>query len=273
LGQSGVERVLLAEHGSNQPPSPAWLLDAAEAAARHQQPEVILLSHLGAGRELGPSLAHRLGTGIVTDCTALRVEDGALVITKPVYGGSALAEYTIATTPRMASLRPRAFEAATSSTARQPQVETLNVPDAKDAEQVLEDIREQVAAGPRLKDAKIVVSGGRGLGAPDNWKAVDELAAVLGAAVGASRAVTDAGWVPASHQVGLTGATVAPDLYIAIGISGAVQHVAGITGARSVVAINRDPEANIFKYARFGVVGDWKEILPAFTQRLSETRS
>jgi len=121
--------------------------------------------------------------------------------------------------------------------------------------------------------AKIVVSGGRGLGAPDNRKAVDDLAAVLGAAVRASRAVTDAGWVPASHQVGLTGATVAPDLYIAIGISGAVQHVAGITGARTVVAINRDAEANIFKYARFGVVGDWKEILPAFTQRLSETPS
>jgi electron transfer flavoprotein alpha subunit len=138
---------------------------------------------------------------------------------------------------------------------------------------VLEEVREEAASGPKLKDAKIVVSGGRGLGAPENWKYVEELAQVLGAAVGASRAVTDAGWVSTSHQVGLTGATVAPDLYIAIGISGAVQHVAGISGARNVVAINRDADANIFKYARFGVLGDWKAVLPAFIQRLKELRS
>jgi len=134
-------------------------------------------------------------------------------------------------------------------------------------------VREQVTSGPRLKDAKVIVSGGRGLGGPDNWHYVEELAQVLNGAVGATRAVTDAGWVAPSLQVGLTGSTVAPDLYITVGISGAVQHIAGISGARNVVAINRDGDANIFKYARFGVVGDWKQIVPAFTERLKELRS
>jgi len=272
LGQLGAEKVLVAESQSPTPPSPQWVLSAAEQAARQLQPEAILLTHAGGGRDLGPSLAYRLGTGIVTDSTALRVESGELVITKPVFGGSAIAEFSIASTPRVVTLRPRAFETDQAPTAREAQIETLDVPTPDSAIEVLEEIREQATTGPRLKDAKVIVSGGRGLGGPDNWKYVEELAQVLGGAVGATRAVTDAGWVPPSLQVGLTGATVAPDLYITIGISGAVQHIAGISGARNVVAINRDADANIFKYARFGVVGDWKQIVPAFTQRLKELR-
>jgi electron transfer flavoprotein alpha subunit len=189
-----------------------------------------------------------------------------------VFGGSAIAEFSIASTPRVVTLRPRAFETDQAPTAREAQIEALDVPTPDGAIEVLEEIREQATTGPRLKDAKVIVSGGRGLGGPENWKYVEELAQVLGGAVGATRAVTDAGWVAPSLQVGLTGATVAPDLYITIGISGAVQHIAGISGARNVVAINRDADANIFKYARFGVVGDWKQIVPAFTQRLKELR-
>ena len=273
LGQLGVERVLVAEHASALPPSPLWLLGAAEAAAKQTGPDVVLLTHAGASRELGPSLAYRLGTGVVTDCTAVRSEGAQLIFTKPVFGGSAVAEYSVQTSPKVATLRPRAFEAASSPQARQAQIESLAVSDPGDAVEVLEEVREQAASGPRLKDAKVVVSGGRGLGSPENWHYVEELAQVLGAAVGATRAVTDAGWVPPSLQVGLTGATIAPDLYITIGISGAVQHIAGISGARNVVAVNRDPDANIFKYARYGVVGDWKQIVPAFIQRLRELRS
>ncbi len=272
LGQLGVERVLVADHQGPTPPSPEWLLTAAEQAARQVQPDVILLTHAGAGRDLGPSLAYRLGSGIVTDCTALRVEGGELVITKPVYGGSAMAEFSITSTPKVATLRPRAFEADESPSPRQAQVEALPLAEDPPRVEVLEEIHEQASSGPRLKDAKVIVSGGRGLGGPENWKFVEELAQVLGAAVGATRAVTDAGWVPPSLQVGLTGSTVAPDLYITVGISGAVQHIAGISGARNVVAINRDGDANIFKYARYGVVGDWKQVLPAFTQRLKELR-
>jgi electron transfer flavoprotein alpha subunit len=272
LGQLGVAHVLLAESQSPLPPSPEWLLGAAEAAASKVQPEVILLTHSAIGRELAAGLAYRLDTGIVTDCTALRVDGGDLVITKPVFGGSAIAEFSITSSPKVATLRPRAFEADASPTAVEAQVEALDAPASDDRVEVLEEIREQVAAGPRLKDAKIIVSGGRGLGGPENWKYVEELAQVLGAAVGATRAVTDAGWVPPTLQVGLTGSTVAPDLYITVGISGAVQHIAGISGARNVVAINRDGDANIFKYARYGIVGDWKQVLPALTQRLKELR-
>jgi electron transfer flavoprotein alpha subunit len=272
LGQLGAEKVLVADSQSPTPPSPGWVLSAAEQAARQVQPEVILLTHAGGGRDLGPLLAYRLDTGIVTDSTALRVEGGELVITKPVFGGSAIAEFSISSSPKVVTLRPRAFETDAAPTARQAQVEALEVPAPDGAIEVLEEIREQATTGPRLKDAKVIVSGGRGLGGPENWKYVEELAQVLGAAVGATRAVTDAGWVPPSLQVGLTGATVAPDLYITIGISGAVQHIAGISGARNVVAINRDADANIFKYARYGVVGDWKQIVPAFTQRLKELR-
>jgi electron transfer flavoprotein alpha subunit len=272
LGELGVGRVLVADSESPLPPSPDWLLNAAEQAARQVQPDVVLLTHSAIGRELGSGLAYRLDTGIVTDCTALRVDGGDLVITKPVFGGSAIAEFSISSTPKVATLRPRAFEANESPSAVQAQVEALDAPAPDGKVEVLEEMREQAASGPRLKDAKIIVSGGRGLGGPENWKYVEELAQVLGAAVGATRAVTDAGWVPPTMQVGLTGSTVAPDLYITVGISGAVQHIAGISGARNVVAINRDGDANIFKYARYGIVGDWKQVLPAFTQRLKELR-
>jgi electron transfer flavoprotein alpha subunit len=208
----------------------------------------------------------------VTDATALRVDGGELIITKPVFGGTAIAEFSISGTPKVITLRPRAFESTEPPTPRTAQVEALTVPAADSRVEVLEEIREQATSGPRLKDAKVIVSGGRGLGGPENWHVVEELAQILGGAVGATRAVTDAGWVSPSLQVGLTGSTVAPDLYITIGISGAVQHIAGISGARNVVAINRDGDANIFKYARYGVVGDWKQIVPAFTQRLKELR-
>jgi electron transfer flavoprotein alpha subunit len=272
LGSLGVEKVLLADSQSPTPPSLEWLVAAADAAARQTQPAAILLSHGGGGRDLAPAVAYRLDAGLINDVTALRAEGGQLIATKPVFGGSAIAEFTVATTPAVVTLRPRAFEAPESPTARDAQVEALSIPDSDGAIEVLEEIREQATSGPRLKDAKVIVSGGRGLGGPENWQYVDELAQVLGAAVGATRAVTDAGWVSPSLQVGLTGVTVAPDLYITIGISGAVQHIAGISGARNVVAINRDGDANIFKYARYGVVGDWKQIVPAFTQRLKELR-
>ncbi len=275
-GEHGADRVLVAQDTSSPPTSPDWLLAAAREAVRTVEPTVILLPHDADGRDLGPRLASRLDTGIITDATALRVDADHLLITKPVFGGSAIGEFAITTSPRMATLRPRAFEERIEAAAagrRSAEEVVLSVPPVESRVQVLEEIEGEVTTGPRLKDAKVVVSGGRGLGGPENWHYVDELAQVLGAAVGATRAVTDAGWVAPSLQVGLTGVSVAPDLYITIGISGAVQHIAGISGARNVVAINRDRDANIFKYARFGVVGDWKQIVPAFTERLRQLRS
>ncbi|MCA1648087.1 MAG: electron transfer flavoprotein subunit alpha/FixB family protein [Chloroflexi bacterium] len=201
LGQLGAEKVQVADSQGPTPPSPLWLLAAAEQAAKQVGPDVILLTHAGGARDLGPSLAYRLGSGIVTDATALRVDSGELVITKPVFGGSAIAEFSIASTPQVVTLRPRAFESAEPPTAREANVEALAVSDAEGSVEVLEEIREQATTGPRLKDAKVIVSGGRGLGGPENWHVVDELAQLLGGAVGATRAVTDAGWVAPSLQV------------------------------------------------------------------------
>ena len=244
----------------------------AEQAVRQAQPAIVLLGQTLNGRDLAARLAFRLETGLSTDCTALRLDGDQLVMTKPVFGGNALAEYVGQDAqPQMATIRPRTFEPATPTTDRQAEIVHLDS-SAESTVQVLDTIREVAASGPRLKDAKIVVSGGRGLGGPDNWHVIEELAAPLGAAVGATRAVTDAGWVPPSFQVGLTGITVTPDLYITVAVSGAVQHIAGCSGARNLVAINRDPEANIFKHARYGVVGDWKLVLPAFTAKVKELR-
>jgi electron transfer flavoprotein alpha subunit len=280
LAARGADRVYVAD----APPLADYLAEAfvpvVAAAVEQADPRAVLLAHSASGRELGPRLAFRLGWAVVTDVVGLRVAPGGgLVLTKPVYGGSAVAEYEAEDpeAPQVATLRPRAFEPAPGREAgqdgRPPDVVALAVPDdpAGQWARVVETRREE-ATGPRLKTAGTVVSGGRGLGGPENWHYVEELAAALGAAVGATRAVTDAGWVPSTHQVGLTGTTVTPDLYIAVGISGAVQHIAGCSGARTIVAVNRDPEANIFKHARYGVVGDVHQVLPAFTERVKALR-
>jgi electron transfer flavoprotein alpha subunit len=194
------------------------------------------------------------------------------VMTKPVYGGAAVAELAVETTPRMATVRPRAFEPAQPGAAAG-EIRAVPLPaGVQPVVRLVDTVREAQAAGPRLKDAKVVVSGGRGLGGAENWRYVEELAQALGGATGATRAVTDAGWVPPSLQVGLTGTTITPDLYVTVAVSGAVQHIAGCSGARNIVAINKDPDANIFKHARFGVVGDYKQVVPALAQRIRELR-
>lgn len=235
-------------------------------------PAVVLFGHTGTFRESAIRLAYRLGTAITTDATGLRVDGGEVVITKPVYGGAAIAEYTSDGGPTIVTVRPRAFEPVEATGAAAP-ITAVELPsDLTSRTTVTETVREAATSGPRLKDAKTVVSGGRGLGGPENWHVIEELAAAMGGAVGATRAVTDAGWAPPSHQVGLTGTTIAPDIYVTVAVSGAVQHIAGCSGSRNIIAINKDPDANIFRHARFGVVGDYKQVLPAFTRRVKELR-
>ncbi|MCC6173699.1 MAG: electron transfer flavoprotein subunit alpha/FixB family protein [Chloroflexi bacterium] len=235
--------------------------------------DVVLLGQTPTYREVAVRLAFRLDTGITTDCTGLRVESGRVVMRKPVFGGAAIAEYTVdEARPQMATIRPRAFEPATAAPERTAPVESIQVQVPAPRTRIVETVHETATAGPKLKDAKVVVSGGRGIGGAENWHYVDELAAAVGGAVGATRAVTDAGWVPPSHQVGLTGTTITPDLYITVGVSGAVQHIAGCSGSRNIVAINKDPDANIFKHARYGIVGDYKQVVPALTRRIKELR-
>jgi electron transfer flavoprotein alpha subunit len=240
----------------------AWVPVLADLV-RETGTTIVLLSHTQTGREYGTRLAFRLGTGIVTDCADFQVNDaGRLRAIKPVFGGNAMAEYLVAGEGvQVASVRPKLLDPA-------PPLEDPGAVRTRAGAGV-----RAAAAGPDLENAQRVVAGGRGVGGPENWPLLEELADAIGAAVGASRAAVDAGWVPGPLQIGLTGAKISPQLYVAVGISGAVQHMAGCAGARTIVAINRDPEANIFRHAHVGIVGNAKEILPALTRKARELTS
>ena len=248
-------------------------LTAMQALCGEITPRIVLIGRTIEGRELAPRLAFRLGVGLAQDCLEISVDTGSkkLLANRPVYGGNAVAVVSCEYTPQMAAIRPKAYEPLEADTSRQGQVISFPVEleESQARSRVVDVVREE-AAGIKLEDARIVISGGRGLGGPDPFQDLEELAKLLGAAVGASRAAVDAGWVPPSYQVGLTGKTITPDLYITVAISGASQHLAGCSGAKTIVAINRDAEANIFKEARYGVVGDWQLVVPALTEAVRE---
>ncbi len=236
--------------------------------AREYKPEIFLLGASSRGRDLAGSVATSLFTGLTADCTGLEIEPDTKLLrqTRPAYGGNIMA--TILTPnhrPQMATVRHRVFDIPKADPARQGQI--VPVPARLSEEQIVTKVLDFLteAEDVNIADAKIIVSGGRGVGGPEGFAPLHELAQVLNAAVGASRAAVDAGWIPYAHQVGQTGRTVRPDLYIACGISGAIQHRAGMSTARVIVAINKDPEAPIFDIATYGIVGDLFQVLPALT--------
>ena len=248
-------------------------LAALEALCKDTNPRVVLVARTNEGRELAPRLAFRLGVGLAQDCLEVSVDaaEKTLLANRPVYGGNAIAVVSCDQTPQIAAIRPKAYEPAEADSSRQGEI--VSFPVELDASMALTTVVETVleeAEGVKLEDARIVISGGRGLGGPEPFAHLEELAKIMGGTVGASRAAVDSGWVPASYQVGLTGKTITPDLYIMVAISGASQHMAGCSGAKVIVAINKDAEANIFKEARYGVVGDWETVLPALTAALRE---
>ena len=248
-------------------------LSAMESLCKEADPSVILIGRTNEGRELAPRLAFRLGVGLAQDCLEISVDPSTknLLANRPVYGGNAVAVVSCNYSPQIAAIRPKVYEPLAADSSRQGQVVSFPVElDPSQARTTLVDTVMEAAEGIKLEDARIVISGGRGLGGPEPFKDLEELAGLLGAGLGASRAAVDSGWVPASYQVGLTGKTITPDLYITIAISGASQHMAGCSGAKVIVAINKDPEANIFKEARYGVVGDWAKVLPALTATVRE---
>ena len=248
-------------------------LAALQALCDEVTPRIILMGRTLEGRELAPRLAFRLGVGLAQDCLEISVDVAAkkLLANRPVYGGNAVAVVSCEYTPQMAAIRPKAYEPLAADTARQGQVVSFPVElDASLSRSQVVDVVKEEAAGIKLEDARVVVSGGRGLGGPEPFQELEGLAKLLGGAVGASRAAVDSGWVPPSYQVGLTGKTITPDLYITVAISGASQHMAGCSGAKVIVAINKDSEANIFKEARYGVVGDWQQVIPALTEAVRE---
>ena len=273
LGEAGVDRVLLAAHEAFSNYDAAGYAAAVVAAVKTVSPALVLFSASAIGRDLAPRVAAHLGVGLASDCSALAIESGRLRATRPVYAGKALQKVAFPHAPAMASLRPKLFAAIAPVAGKTATVEALSFTwDAGAPRAKVTGMAGAKSGKADVTEAEIVVSGGRGLKGPEHFALIEELADVLGASVGASRAVVDAGWRPHGDQVGQTGKVVAPKLYIAVGISGAVQHLAGMTSSRCIVAINKDPDAPIFKVADYGVVGDLFEVIPALTLALRQSQ-
>jgi electron transfer flavoprotein alpha subunit len=267
LGAWGAERIWLLEDPAFAPyRGEVWVGALAELAAR-EQPRAIFGPVTTRQREFLARLAARLGAGLAADTVALAWEGDRLVATRPVYAGKLLAKVTWAAPPWIATLRPNVFRPAEAQPGRQAPVERprVSVPEAR--MRFLER-REEVSTGlPELTEAEIVLSGGRGMKGPENYAILEELARILpNCAVGASRAAVDAGWRPHRFQIGQTGRTISPKLYMGFGVSGAIQHLAGMRTSKVIVAVNKDPEAPIFKIADYGIVADLFEVVPALTQ-------
>jgi electron transfer flavoprotein alpha subunit len=236
-------------------------------------PKVLVMGQTSMGRDLAPRLAFRLDTAVSMDCVELDIDPASklLLMTRPVYGGNAKAIYTTECLPQIATVRSKAMTALVRDDARKGEV--IDVPAGIDASVVkakfVEKVKEEVA-GVKLEDAPVVIGGGRGIGSPEGFAQLEELARLFKGAVGATRPAVDNGWVASTVQVGLTGKIVTPDLYIAVALSGSSQHMAGCSGSKTIVAINKDPEANIFREAAYGIVGDWKQAVPALMDKVKE---
>jgi electron transfer flavoprotein alpha subunit len=242
-----------------------------EKVVKQVMPQILILGQTAIGRDLAPRLAFRLNTAASLGCLELAIDPQSklLLQTKPVYGGNAQAVFVCQSYPQIATVRVKAMTPLERDESRQGEVITIaaGLDPSAIRTKVIDKVAERVE-GIRLEDAKVVVSGGRGIGGADGFKQLEELARMLKGAVGATRPPCDNGWMPAGAQIGLTGKIITPDLYIAIALSGSSQHMSGCSGSKTIVAINKDPEANIFREARFGVVGDWKKVIPAFTSKL-----
>jgi len=273
LGSYGADRVLTGFSDAFAEYSPEAYTELVAKAAQENGGKAILFAASAQGKDLAPRVAARLKAGLASDVTEVGVAEGRVVAVRPAYAGKVFMRVGFTSEPAMLSVRPRAYKAAEAP--REAQVEELAVGGEAVSRVKVRAVEEQQKERPDVAEAEIVVSGGRGLGSPENWKLLEELADALGpgAALGASRAVVDAGWRPHGEQVGQTGKVVAPPLYFAIGISGAIQHLAGMQTAGCIVAVNKDAEAPIFKIADYGIVGDVLEVLPRLTEEIKKLRS
>jgi electron transfer flavoprotein alpha subunit len=268
LGRFGADRVLTAAGAGLELYSPEAYAAIVEHAAGQEEYFAILFPASAMGRDLAPRVAAKLDLPLAVDATALDIEDGELVITRPLYTGKVFARLTLDASPRLVSVRPNVF--LPKENPRDAAVEDLGAAVPTDVRVRVREVVAAQAERPDVAEAAVIVAGGRGLRGPENWQILEDLAAALGprCALGASRAVVDAGWRPHPEQVGQTGKTVSPQLYFAVGISGAIQHLAGMRTARTIVAVNKDPDAPIFKIADYGIVGDALEIVPKLTEAI-----
>ncbi|HXH84561.1 MAG TPA: electron transfer flavoprotein subunit alpha/FixB family protein [Candidatus Tectomicrobia bacterium] len=266
LGAWGAGKVWLLQDGAFAPyRGEVWTPVVAELAGK-ESPRAIFAPVTSRQREFMARLAARLGVGLAADSVGFAMDGDRLVATRPVYAGKLLSKVTWAKQPWLATLRPNVFRPAEAQAGRRAQVERPSVT-IPAAQMKLVERREEVSTGlPELTEAEIVLSGGRGMKGPENYVILEEMAGVIGAAVGASRAAVDAGWRPHRFQIGQTGRTISPKLYMGFGVSGAIQHLAGMRTSKVIVAVNKDPEAPIFKIADYGIVGDLFEVVPELTK-------
>lgn len=269
----GADEVHIVDNALFEPyQADAWLPDL-EALSGEIDPAAVLAPHTSFGADLAPRLAFRLGSTAASGCVGVDADAEDLRFTRPCYGGIARERISFESSPAVATIKAKSFDALPRDDSRSGGViarAAVVTPDRVRTRVAARDT--EGAAGARLENARVVVAGGRGIGGPDGFAAARELADALDGAVGASRAACDLGWCPPGYQIGLSGKTVAPDLYIALGISGAGQHMAGCGNARAIVAINTDENADIFASARFGVVGDCREILPHLVEEMRKIR-
>jgi electron transfer flavoprotein alpha subunit len=270
----GAAKVYLLENPAFSRYSTQDYAFALAAVAGKTSPDVILFPATAQGKDLAPRLAAKLSAGLASDCTAVSVKDGRLVFTRPIFAGKALLSLTLRSSPQLATLRPNVFPLVEPE-ARQGEVvkETVSLPADQPKAQV-EELLEERGGEIDVSEAEVVISGGRGMKSPENFGLLQELASLIPrSAVGASRSAVDSGWIGHQHQVGQTGKTVSPNLYLAIGISGAIQHLAGMLSSKFIAAVNKDPDAPIFKVADFGVVGDLFQVIPPLKEELKKLRS
>ncbi len=268
LIEHGADAVYVAPAGALDPGCAEKGVGAALGAREAAGADIVLIGQTSLGRDLGPLMAFRLNTAVAMECLSLTLEGGRLRATRSCYGGNANADVTWRGEVQIATLKPKTTDPLEPDAGRSGSVASIDAAGEQRIRIVSTEAAE--ATGVRLEDAAVVVSGGRGLGDPSAFDLMEELAELLGGATGASRAACDLGWYPPSQQVGLTGKTVTPNLYIAVAISGASQHMAGMSGSKNIVAINRDPDANMVQVARFAVVEDYKKVVPALIEAIKQ---
>jgi electron transfer flavoprotein alpha subunit len=270
----GAVKAYVLENPLLGPYSPSGYAQALYSLSQEIKPEAVFFAATSLGKDLAPRLAAMLGVSLASDCTQVDVRDGRLEVVRPIFAGKAFARFVFESSPQMASLRPNVFPLIDSLDS---QGETIKkevvIPEDRVKDKVVELIKAE-GAELDVTEADIVVSGGRGMKGPENFSLLRELISILPhAALGASRSAVDAEWIDHQHQVGQTGKTVSPNLYLAFGISGAIQHLAGMSSSKYIVAVNKDPEAPIFKVADFGIVGDLFQVIPPLKEELKKVLS
>jgi len=271
LAAFGADKVLCAVRPEFALYSPGGYAAAAAAAAEIVKPAAILVPGTALGKDLTPRLSARLSAGAATDCVAVEVDGGKITALRPAFTGKVQMRVGFKSSPAIICLRPNVFPPEAEDKSRNAETVTLSLELAgKDLALKITGVEKRESDRPDVAEADLIVSGGRGMRAPEGFRLLEELSSVLGAGIGASRAAVDSGWRPHGDQVGQTGKFVSPSLYVACGISGAVQHLAGMIGSKCIVAINKDAEAPIFKVANYGIVGDVYQVLPALIEELKK---